>query len=111
PILPGSAARPLVHEMDRHAVEPDPEMRVPVQRPLPGPPVEPVRPVPEQPAQVPEIGALLPRRTGSLVRPAGVPDAGAEVGEHLVGHVDLEWLHRYSSPASSGNTLPTLFTR
>ncbi len=66
-----------------------------VQRAFPGPPIEAIGPVRQQRPQVPQVGALLPRRTRRLIRPARVADARPQVGEHLLGHVDLEWRSGY----------------
>src|SRR6266545_1210352 len=90
---PVPAGRLRVHEVDRHPVERDPELRVRVQLPLPA--VEPVRPVGEQAAQVPQLGALVPADPRHLIGPPGGADARPQVGEHLVIDVDPEGLDRH----------------
>ena len=66
------------------------ELRPAVQCRFRRPPVVPVQPVCAQALNGGELGAVVPPRAGDLVRPAGAPQAVAEILQHLIRHVDRE---------------------
>ena len=98
---PVAAAGPFVHEVHPDTIDPGPEVTEPVQPAFLCAPVEAVRPVFQQAAQVTEVCALLPPRARRRAWPPGVPDPRTQVGQDLVTHADAELLRPEGShPAS-----------
>ena len=86
------ADRPFVDEVNAQVPELGSELVEAVQPALLGAPVESVRPVRDQTAEVREIGALLPRPARRLIRPPRPSQPRLEVREDLIGNLDREWL-------------------
>ena len=82
---PGRRDGPGVHEVDPEAAELDAEAGEPGQRRLLGRPVEPVRPVGDELAEVAEIGPERPPGVLGRVRPARRAQPRAEVLQHPRG--------------------------
>src|SRR3984885_5902300 len=78
--------------MHPDTIDPGSEVTKPVQPPFLRPPVEAIRPVPQQDLQVTEVCALPPRSARRRPRPPRVQDPRTQVGEHLVAHPDIELL-------------------
>src|SRR5690242_17032947 len=96
-----AAAGPLVHEMHPDAVDLGPELTELVQPAFLRAPAEAIGPVSQQPSQVTEVCALLPRRARRRLRPPRVPDPRPQVRQDRITDTDAESLHvQGSHPAS-----------
>jgi hypothetical protein len=89
---PAPAWRPLMDEVDVHAIELGTEVIERVQHPLLRTPVELAGPIRKRLSQVVEVGALLPGNARHLIRPARVADARPEVRQNLLLDIDREGL-------------------
>ena len=84
-----------------HVIEIGAELPESVEPALLRAPVETVRPVTGQRPQIPEVGALTPRLTGRGIRPPGLRDSCAQIGEDVVGNVDRERFNTHGLRSSA----------
>ena len=80
--------RSLVDEVDLEPVDVRRVLRQLIEAPLLGPPVEAGLPVGDELFQVRQVRAVVPPRSGDLVREARHREARLEIREHRVGHAD-----------------------
>jgi len=95
---PGRRGGPGVHEVDRQAAERDAEAGEPGERRLLRRPVEPVRPVGDELAEVGQVGPERPAGVRGRVRPARRAQSRAEVLERRGGGLRGERLGATEPP-------------